>query len=163
MWNYNHNPYYPPEDIPIEHHGIKGMKWGVRRYQNKDGSLTPAGKKRQEKLDKKEAKKELNKLSKGLSRSGQAGTLATMASVTKFGSKDYDRLSQLMDSGRLVVQTKFKKNLAERSIDVYIGKEKTPTMRARLENGKDVTAEFVNKADQVRYNDFAKYYNKRRR
>lgn len=28
------------------HFGIKGMKWGQRRYQNKDGSLTPAGKKR---------------------------------------------------------------------------------------------------------------------
>ena len=26
--------------------GVKGMKWGVRRYQNEDGSLTPAGKKR---------------------------------------------------------------------------------------------------------------------
>lgn len=30
----------------LTHHGILGMKWGVRRYQNKDGSLTPAGKKR---------------------------------------------------------------------------------------------------------------------
>lgn len=30
----------------LQHWGIKGMKWGVRRYQNKDGSLTPAGKKR---------------------------------------------------------------------------------------------------------------------
>lgn len=30
----------------LAHHGIKGMKWGVRRYQNKDGSLTPAGKRR---------------------------------------------------------------------------------------------------------------------
>ena len=30
----------------LEHHGIKGMRWGVRRYQNKDGSLTPQGKKR---------------------------------------------------------------------------------------------------------------------
>ncbi len=31
------------------HHGIKGMKWGVRRYQNKDGTLTDAGKKRYDK------------------------------------------------------------------------------------------------------------------
>ncbi len=30
----------------LEHHGIKGQKWGVRRYQNEDGSLTSAGKKR---------------------------------------------------------------------------------------------------------------------
>ena len=30
----------------LYHHGIKGQRWGVRRYQKKDGSLTPAGKKR---------------------------------------------------------------------------------------------------------------------
>ena len=30
----------------LQHWGVKGMKWGVRRYQKKDGSLTPAGKKR---------------------------------------------------------------------------------------------------------------------
>ena len=29
----------------LAHHGIKGQKWGVRRYQNEDGSLTPLGKK----------------------------------------------------------------------------------------------------------------------
>lgn len=30
----------------LEHHGIKGQRWGVRRFQNTDGSLTAAGKKR---------------------------------------------------------------------------------------------------------------------
>ena len=33
-------------DEEIYHHGIKGMRWGIRRYQNPDGSLTAAGKKR---------------------------------------------------------------------------------------------------------------------
>ena len=30
----------------LKHHGILGQKWGIRRYQNEDGSLTEAGKKR---------------------------------------------------------------------------------------------------------------------
>lgn len=41
-------------DIPMDylmHYGIKGQKWGVRRYQNKDGSLTKAGRKRYAKLE----------------------------------------------------------------------------------------------------------------
>ena len=36
--------YY--EDQYLKHHGIKGQKWGRRRFQNEDGSLTPAGQKR---------------------------------------------------------------------------------------------------------------------
>lgn len=34
----------------LYHHGIKGQRWGVRRYQNPDGTLTAKGKKRKEKL-----------------------------------------------------------------------------------------------------------------
>lgn len=36
-------------DQELYHHGVKGMKWGIRRYQNKDGTLTSKGKKRYEK------------------------------------------------------------------------------------------------------------------
>lgn len=41
MWTYNYELY---------HHGVKGMRWGVRRYQNKDGTLTPEGQKARQKL-----------------------------------------------------------------------------------------------------------------
>lgn len=34
------------ENNELKHHGVKGQKWGVRRYQNKDGTLTPKGRSR---------------------------------------------------------------------------------------------------------------------
>lgn len=40
------NDYILTEDNELYHSGIKGMRWGIRRYQNKDGSLTDAGRKR---------------------------------------------------------------------------------------------------------------------
>lgn len=43
MYEYNYNYSYYSE---MYHHGIKGMKWGRRRYQNTDGTYTAAGKKR---------------------------------------------------------------------------------------------------------------------
>lgn len=48
----------------LYHHGILGQKWGVRRYQNPDGSLTEAGRRHLEKKDAKWAKKNYNKLYK---------------------------------------------------------------------------------------------------
>lgn len=61
----------------LYHYGIKGMKWGVRRYQNADGSLTAAGKKRINRLNELDRKNDLKKDYKSLSK----------RNVEKFGDK----------------------------------------------------------------------------
>ena len=57
MWEYN----YTPSAYELYHHGVKGMKWGVRRYQNADGSLTDAGKKKYGKMSNDKLSKTLKK------------------------------------------------------------------------------------------------------
>lgn len=57
--------YYQPywlSNTELEHYGVLGMKWGIRRYQNKDGSLTDAGKKKYKTKERYAAVKTRNRL-----------------------------------------------------------------------------------------------------
>ena len=51
----------------LEHHGIKGQKWGVRRFQNEDGTRTAAGKKREQSRSEDPAHEDYNKAHSGKS------------------------------------------------------------------------------------------------
>ena len=59
----------------LEHHGVKGMKWGVRRYQNADGSYTDAGRRRRLNLsdDTKSKLKTAGKVALGVSAAAAVG------------------------------------------------------------------------------------------
>lgn len=62
----------------LKHHGVKGQKWGIRRFQNKDGSLTPDGYKRYgsktnlEKEYPQDVKKSLSKTKNAIDKSNNA-------------------------------------------------------------------------------------------
>ena len=51
-------------EYTLAHHGIKGQKWGVRRFRNTDGSLTPAGRKRAADADAKRRREEQRSIPK---------------------------------------------------------------------------------------------------
>ena len=64
----------------LYHQGIKGMKWGVRRYQNEDGALTPAGRRRLEKADIRWAKRKTDKITSKAKKSSQRGSMLMVKS-----------------------------------------------------------------------------------
>ena len=88
MWQYN----YTNE---LVHYGILGMKWGVRRFQNKDGTLTPAGKNVTDRL-----------AGKG---KGSASKRAEIRSTKGVGSKAYAKASKKLNLTRARLDAKSKK------------------------------------------------------
>lgn len=78
----------------LYHHGIKGQKWGVRRFQNKDGSLTVEGKKRLDEryeISGRKEEKELNKQMRDadLKKAGvENGVIKAGSEIYRLANKD---------------------------------------------------------------------------
>lgn len=80
-------------DYELYHAGVKGMKWGVRRYQNKDGSLTPAGKKRYDRdIRENNAKKKDNRI------------VIDGPDARRWAKEDLDRTKKVVDASSTAVK-----------------------------------------------------------
>lgn len=99
----------------IKHHGIKGQKWGVRRYQKKDGTLTKAGKRRYAK-DMEDAYTVERKSNKYLDDKGKLNKEGKM----KYNSKKemYDDLNKEVGIDKLDSKKKFVDNADRMLSDV---------------------------------------------
>lgn len=101
-------------DEELQHHGIKGMKWGHRRFQNKDGSLTPAGRERYaddyedyEAYHKERKRQERKERTKTLLKVGAAAAAGAIAVI---GIKKYieSKGSKSTEEGKKVIEEALK-------------------------------------------------------
>ena len=87
----------------LYHHGILGMKWGVRRYQNKDGSLTAAGRKRYGSKEVLEVDKALTEYGNAKGKTRQQMIKEADALETSVGKVIADTRPELVKLGREAV------------------------------------------------------------
>lgn len=118
----------------LRHHGIKGQKWGVRRFQNKDGSLTPAGAKRYSADDYKSALDKVNKADKTLK---DVKKMRNEAEAKTYEKKIKYDLSKMSDKD--LQQAVNRLNMEERYTQVM-------AQRHRLEQGEDKVNKILNVA-----------------
>lgn len=126
----------------LAHHGILGMKWGVRRYQNEDGSLTSAGKKRYSESDymKKSA--------------GKTAASGVIAGTTAFGLKSAakavgDKASQYREAAK-AVSSDFGRR-SKLNMDIAKTSTKPDTMLYYAERSKRLGASSISAAESANH------------
>jgi hypothetical protein len=100
-------------DTVLYHHGIKGQKWGIRRYQNPDGTWTDAGKARygdstgeSDSASGKTSSGTRKKVAIGVATGAAivAGTVLTAYLVKKYGAKNISDIGNTASAGKEILQ-----------------------------------------------------------
>lgn len=161
---------YPPHVDELVHHGIKGQRWGVRRYQNEDGTLTEAGKRHKAK----EYQKELNKLEykqASLSNAYNSYNRNFDNRSRKMAKFDASKNEFVIDAGSKKVQTLMAKNeFASKRMDeiekeFYAGREKMADLLNEVSRDPDLvwgtkSTSYYTRTDRKKDNKDSTYYNK---
>ena len=133
----------------LKHFGIKGQKWGVRRYRNNDGSLTPAGKRRYHSTSFRamRAKRENERVDKGFknwnenaAKKANAIDLGKQANLARM---DYERNKGNKDLKKAYKQSNKEYKKALRSNTTY------RKGQIRQEVGQDVSRKLLSEAKKV--------------
>lgn len=134
----------------ISHHGILGMKWGVRRYQNEDGTLTEAGKAR--------VSKEYKKLrDKGFSEYNANYSNRLARAKSKSAYQLHDEYEIKKKNGQKQEGTKFENEVTKRFSELV-------DMNMRIEDQKDYNSnknlkkanDLIRKYDMTSWDEVAK-------
>lgn len=131
----------------LRHYGIPGMKWGVRRYQNPDGSLTPKGKRRYDQL--KEEKQYWDDRHKDLDSYMEARRAKKGKPAYSDQEAKGKKLAKRFDSAQYELQRAYAKNPTygrESGIRTTVGDMKATSRKAymRTPSGKSIrSSQFV--------------------
>ena len=149
----------------LTHHGIKGMKWGVRRFQNKDGSLTPAGRKRYDepnvgregstnyKIPKNKSLHRLQ-LEEKYIKNGMTREQAEQAAAKRIRTEKFVTAAAAVTVASAVAYAKYKGYTSDKIIKENSDFQRIMRLDANAEirNGRQYLA--INKGDKVKYKGF---------
>lgn len=124
------------EKVHLSHAGIKGMRWGVRRYQNPDGTLTPEGKKRYDRdIQENNAKKKDNRI------------VIDGPDARRWAKEDTKRAKSVVDSSEDMVRELKKVN------DSTSSKSKRQTMDLSKMSDQEMRSKINRAMLEKQYND----------